>query len=65
VALWKSVMFERMCRMSFELSARPDRREVPAAARPAIKRELEANVPAAFWEGAVRQLLAREPDVLG
>jgi hypothetical protein len=37
---------------------------VPPEQRPAIKDQLERNVPGSFWEGAVRQLLVREPEVL-
>jgi ribulose-5-phosphate 4-epimerase/fuculose-1-phosphate aldolase len=64
VALWKSVMFERMCRMSYELPLHGTPREVPPEQRTAIKAQLERNVPDSFWEGAVRQLLATEPEVL-
>jgi ribulose-5-phosphate 4-epimerase/fuculose-1-phosphate aldolase len=64
IALWKSVMFELMCRTSYELRNEPTAREIPPDQRAPIKAQLHANVPDAFWEGAVRQLVSAQPDVL-
>lgn len=66
-ACYRAVTFERMCRFTVDaLRARRELRPLPgdAAARAALKAELARNTPDAYWHGAVRQLLAREPEVL-
>lgn len=64
-AAYKAVTFERMCRLTADvLLAGRTPVEVPAAARGPLKDALRRNAPPVYWEGAVRQLLASEPDVL-
>jgi ribulose-5-phosphate 4-epimerase/fuculose-1-phosphate aldolase len=64
-ACYRAVTFERMCR--FTLDARQAGRELrplPTAGRAELKALLNRVTPDAYWDGAVRQLLAREPEVL-
>jgi ribulose-5-phosphate 4-epimerase/fuculose-1-phosphate aldolase len=64
-ACYKAVTFERMCRLTCDILAAgrtPD--EIPADQRAELKDALHQNAPRAYWDGAVRQLLAREPEVL-
>jgi ribulose-5-phosphate 4-epimerase/fuculose-1-phosphate aldolase len=64
-ACYKAVCFERMCRFTYDiLAAGRQPEEVPAADRAKMKAALRQNAPRAYWEGAVRQLLAREPDAV-
>ncbi|HEX4490971.1 MAG TPA: class II aldolase/adducin family protein [Acidimicrobiia bacterium] len=64
-ACYRAVTFERMCRFTLDaLQARRELRPLPVGSRPALKGELIRNTPDAYWHGAVRQLLAREPEVL-
>jgi ribulose-5-phosphate 4-epimerase/fuculose-1-phosphate aldolase len=64
-ACYRAVTFERMCRFTLDsLRAGRELRPLPADSRAALKAELIRNTPDAYWDGAVRQLLAREPDVL-
>jgi ribulose-5-phosphate 4-epimerase/fuculose-1-phosphate aldolase len=71
-ACYKAVTLERMCRFHVDALAtgrkpRPiDGSSTPAArdAVAAVKALLQRNTPDAFWHGAVRRLLRREPDVL-
>jgi ribulose-5-phosphate 4-epimerase/fuculose-1-phosphate aldolase len=62
---YKAVTFERMCRLTFDIiSSGVSPREIPASARPALQALLRGAPSRAYWEGAVRKLLAREPEVL-
>jgi ribulose-5-phosphate 4-epimerase/fuculose-1-phosphate aldolase len=64
-ACYKATTFERMCHFTYDaLVAGHKPVEVPAAARPALQTALQQNTPQAYWDGAVRQLLRREPEVL-
>jgi ribulose-5-phosphate 4-epimerase/fuculose-1-phosphate aldolase len=64
-ACYKATTFERMCHLTYDaLVAGPKPVEVPAEARPALKTALQGNTPQAYWDGAVRQLLRRAPEVL-
>ena len=64
-ACYKAVTFERMCRFTYDiLAAGRTPSEIPADQRPELKAALLQNTPRAYWEGAVRLLLAREPEVL-
>ncbi len=64
-ACYKATTFERMCRFTYDaLRAGREPAEVPSAARPALKAALRQNTPRAYWEGAARQLLRDEPEVL-
>jgi ribulose-5-phosphate 4-epimerase/fuculose-1-phosphate aldolase len=64
-ACYKATTFERMCRLTFDaLVAGHKPIEVPVAARPALRTALQQNTPLAYWDGAVRQLLRTDPEVL-
>jgi ribulose-5-phosphate 4-epimerase/fuculose-1-phosphate aldolase len=64
-ACYRAVTFERMCRFTLDaLQAGRDLRPLPHDGRAALKEVLNHVTPDAYWDGAVRQLLAREPDVL-
>ena len=62
---YKATTFERMCRFTYDI-LRTGREpvEFPASERPGMQAVLKGGPLRAYWEGAVRQLLAREPDVL-
>lgn len=64
-AAWKSALFERMCRMTYEalISERPAR-ELDPSGLGAVKVQLHQNCPQSYWDGACRRLIAAEPDVL-
>ena len=65
-ACYKAVTFERMCRFTFDLlvvGRTPSK--IPAGQRADLKAMLLQNTPRAYWDGAVRLLLASEPEVLG
>jgi hypothetical protein len=54
-----------MCRFTYDiLQAGQEPVEVGPTERAALKPALLQNAPRVYWEGAVRQLLAREPEVL-
>ena len=62
---YKAVTFERMCRFTFDIiSSGASPREIPASERPGLQALLRGSPSRAYWEGAVRSLLAREPEVL-
>jgi ribulose-5-phosphate 4-epimerase/fuculose-1-phosphate aldolase len=64
-ACYKAVTFERMCHFTYDIFvARLGPVEVPAAHRAELQAALRQNAPSAYWDGAVRQLLAAEPEVL-
>jgi ribulose-5-phosphate 4-epimerase/fuculose-1-phosphate aldolase len=66
-ACYRSVTFERMCHFTYRaMCAGRDLRPLPltGAPRGALKDELDRATPDAFWHGAARQLIAREPEVL-
>jgi ribulose-5-phosphate 4-epimerase/fuculose-1-phosphate aldolase len=64
-ACYRSVTFERMCRFTLDaLQAGRELRPLPGASRAELKDLLNRVTPDAYWDGAVRQLLAREPEVL-
>jgi ribulose-5-phosphate 4-epimerase/fuculose-1-phosphate aldolase len=64
-AAYKATTFERMCRFTAEsLMASKPLRPLPGWPYRELKAELYRNAPDAFWRGAVRQLLQREPEVL-
>jgi ribulose-5-phosphate 4-epimerase/fuculose-1-phosphate aldolase len=62
---YKATTFERMCRFTYDI-LRADRNlvEFPASARPSMQALLKGPPLRAYWDGAVRRLLAREPEVL-
>jgi ribulose-5-phosphate 4-epimerase/fuculose-1-phosphate aldolase len=64
-ACYRAVTFERMCRLTLDaLQAGRELRPLPKDGRAELKELLNRVTPDAYWDGAVRQLLAREPDVL-
>jgi len=64
-ACYQAVTFERMCRFTYDtLVAKVPARTIDPVARAAIKAGLKKGCPPAFWDGAVRQLLRSEPEVL-
>jgi ribulose-5-phosphate 4-epimerase/fuculose-1-phosphate aldolase len=64
-ACYKAVTFERMCRFTYDtVVAGRTPVEIPTEGRAELKAALRQNTPRAYWDGAVRQLLAREPEVL-
>jgi ribulose-5-phosphate 4-epimerase/fuculose-1-phosphate aldolase len=64
-ACYRAVTFERMCRMTLDaLRAGRELRPLPIASRTELKALLNRVTGPAYWDGAVRQLIAREPDVL-
>jgi ribulose-5-phosphate 4-epimerase/fuculose-1-phosphate aldolase len=64
-ACYKAVTFERMCRFTYDiLAAGRVPEEIPAGQRAELKAALHQNAPTAYWDGAVRMLVAREPEVL-
>lgn len=64
-ACYRAVTFERMCRFTYDLLAIGHTpAEVPADQRAELKPTLRQNTPLAYWHGAVRLLLASEPEVL-
>ena len=64
-ACYRAVTFERMCRFTLDaLQAGRELRPLPGASRAELKDLLNRVTGPAYWDGAVRQLIAREPDVL-
>ena len=64
-ACYKAVTFERMCRFTCDLRVMGrDPVEIPGPQRAELRALLLQNTPRAYWDGAVRLLLAREPEVL-
>jgi ribulose-5-phosphate 4-epimerase/fuculose-1-phosphate aldolase len=65
-ACYHAVTFERMCQLAYEaIRSGVDPRPIEPAMRAAMKPGLKLGCPPAFWDGAVRQLLRTEPEVLG
>jgi ribulose-5-phosphate 4-epimerase/fuculose-1-phosphate aldolase len=64
-ACYQSVTFERMCHITYDtLVAQRTPRPIDPTLRAALKAGLKKGCPPAFWDGAVRQLLRSEPEVL-
>jgi ribulose-5-phosphate 4-epimerase/fuculose-1-phosphate aldolase len=64
-AAYKSVTFERMCHFTYDillLGRKPE--SVPREASLPMKALLQGAPSQAYWDGAVRQLLREDPDVL-
>jgi len=62
---YKAVTFERMCRFTYDiLAAGREPLEIPADQRSGLKAMLHQNTPRAYWDGAARLLIAKEPEVL-
>ena len=64
-AVYKSVLFERTCMLHWLVRAM-DRAPIPIA--PSQQKQLKASLveraAPVYWHGAVRQLLADEPEVI-
>jgi ribulose-5-phosphate 4-epimerase/fuculose-1-phosphate aldolase len=64
-ACYQAVTFERMCKFWYDtMVAQVKPREIAPEARAALKAGLKVGCPPVFWDGAVRQLLRSEPEVL-
>ncbi len=64
-ATYKSVTFERTCRLNYEaIAAGVKPSTVPEDIQRKTKNSILRYAPPVYWEGAVRQLIAGEPDVL-
>jgi ribulose-5-phosphate 4-epimerase/fuculose-1-phosphate aldolase len=65
-ATYKSALFERCCEIMYKAML-TGRSPIPIAAEhlKPMKASLLERAAQAYWDGAVRQLLAAEPDVLG
>jgi ribulose-5-phosphate 4-epimerase/fuculose-1-phosphate aldolase len=64
-ACYQSVLFERMCRFHYDtMVAGRKPKAIPAEIRAVMKPGLKVGAAPIYWDGAVRQLLRREPDVL-
>jgi len=64
-ACYKATTFERMCRLTYDaIVAGREPNEIPADARASLKTVLRQNTPQAYWDGAMRLLLGKEPEVL-
>jgi ribulose-5-phosphate 4-epimerase/fuculose-1-phosphate aldolase len=65
IAAFRADTFERMCRTTWDLLvARLDPQPIADEIRPVLKDWLLQKGAPAYWEGAVRQLVESEPDVL-
>lgn len=64
-ACYQAVTFERMCQFMYDsLVTGIKPRPIDPSARAALKAGLKVGCPPVFWDGAVRQLLRTEPEVL-
>jgi ribulose-5-phosphate 4-epimerase/fuculose-1-phosphate aldolase len=64
-AVYKTVTFERMCKLNYQaLAAGVKPSIVPPNQQDEMKHVVNRYAAPVFWEGAVRQLLASEPEVL-
>jgi ribulose-5-phosphate 4-epimerase/fuculose-1-phosphate aldolase len=62
---YKATTLERMCRFTYDiLRAGREPKEFPEPARASMQALLRGAPSRAYWEGAVRTLLSREPEVL-
>jgi ribulose-5-phosphate 4-epimerase/fuculose-1-phosphate aldolase len=64
-ACYQAVTFERMCKFWYDslLTGRQPR-SISQELRSLMKPGLKRGCPPAFWDGAVRQLLRREPETI-
>ena len=64
-ACYKAATFERMCRFTYDiLAAGRNPVEIAPEQRAPLQKLLNDVTGRAYWEGAARMLIAREPDVL-
>jgi ribulose-5-phosphate 4-epimerase/fuculose-1-phosphate aldolase len=64
-ACYRAATFERMCRFTYDiLAAGRTPVEISPEQRGPLKKLLDEVTGRAYWEGAVRTLIAREPEVL-
>ena len=65
IAAFRADTFERMCRATYDVARLGvDAQQIADDIRPTLKGWLLTKGAPAYWEGAVRQLLVAEPDVL-
>ena len=65
-AVYKSVLFERACMLHWQVRVMGGHAlPIPARAQRQLKASLVERAAPVYWNGAVRQLLAAEPEVLG
>jgi ribulose-5-phosphate 4-epimerase/fuculose-1-phosphate aldolase len=65
IATFRADTFERMCRTTVDLRAMGDEpQSIEPSVVPQLKSWLLDKGARAYWQGAVRQLLARHPDVI-
>lgn len=64
-AAWKCAQFERMCHMTYDgVVSGLEARDVEVVHLEALKAQLRRACPQTYWDGAVRQLIQAEPEVL-
>lgn len=64
-AVYKSVLFERACMLHWQVRALGGRAlPIASSAQRQLKASLIERAAPVYWNGAVRQLLAKEPEVL-
>jgi ribulose-5-phosphate 4-epimerase/fuculose-1-phosphate aldolase len=64
-AVYKSVLFERTCMLHWQVRAYGGKaRPLPATAQRQLKTSLIERAAPVYWNGVVRDLLARLPEVL-
>jgi ribulose-5-phosphate 4-epimerase/fuculose-1-phosphate aldolase len=64
-ACYRAATFERMCRFTYDvIAAGRTPVEITAEQRVPLQKLLNEVTGRAYWEGAVRMLIAREPEVL-
>ncbi len=64
-AVYKAVLFERTCMLHWQVRALGQKAlPLPATAQRQLKASLIERAAPVYWHGAVRQLLAAEPEVL-
>ena len=64
-ACYRAVTFERACEFSVDaMRCNRSLRPIPTEAIPSLQHELKRNTADAFWGGAIRALLTKEPEVL-
>lgn len=64
-AVYRAASLDRQCKITYDvLKLGVEPREIPPAVRPAMKASLLERAADVFWAGAVRELLAEEPETL-
>jgi ribulose-5-phosphate 4-epimerase/fuculose-1-phosphate aldolase len=64
-AVYKSVLFERTCMLHWQVRALGSKaRPIPETAQRQLKASLIERAAPVYWNGVVRDLLPRQPEVL-